>query len=107
MIHFFIRKAAHVLEYAALGYLALRATSLSCARRPGLALALALALGLLVAGADETYQATVTGRTGTPRDVALDFGGAAMGVAVRARRGARSGAGRRRSTLLRTEGGAR
>jgi len=105
MIHFFIRKSAHVLEYAALGYLALRAAALSLGRRSGVAFA--LLIGLLVAGADEIYQARVTGRTGTPRDVALDFAGAGLGVALRARRRARSTGGRERPTLSRSERGAR
>ena len=106
MIHFFIRKAAHVLEYAALGYLALRAAALSLGRLSGVAFA--LLLGLLVAGADEIYQAKVTGRTGTPRDVALDFAGAGLGVAVRARRKTRSSGPLGRPTVWRSEeGGAR
>jgi VanZ family protein len=105
MVHFFIRKSAHVLEYAALGYLALRAAALPLGRRPGVAFA--LLLGLLVAGADEIHQARVTGRTGTPRDVALDFAGVGLGVALRARRRARSTGGRGRTTLSRSEGGAR
>lgn len=83
-IHFFIRKGAHLFEYALLGYLALRAASLSLARMPGAGLALALAL--FVAAVDEAHQATLATRTGTPRDVALDLCGAGLGVALRARR---------------------
>lgn len=79
--HFWIRKSAHFLEYAGLGFLAFRAALLSFETRR----AAALALGLALAGAviDEGHQATLTSRTGSARDVAIDLAGAAFGVAVR------------------------
>jgi VanZ family protein len=102
-IHFFIRKGAHLGEYAALGYLTLRAASLSLARLPGAALALGFAL--LVAAGDEAHQATVATRTGSPRDVALDLAGAGLGVALRSRWRAHSSAAPRRSTVSGSPGG--
>jgi VanZ family protein len=96
-IHFFIRKGAHLFEYAALGYLTLRATALSASRLP--AVAFALAFAGLVSGADELHQATVATRTGSPRDVALDLAGAGLGVALRARRRPHSGVAAERSTV--------
>ena len=104
-VHFFIRKGAHVFEYAALGYLTLRAASLSLARLPGAALALAFAL--LVAAADEAHQATVATRTGSPRDAALDLAGAGLGVALRSRRRPHSFATPRRSNVPGSAGGPR
>jgi VanZ family protein len=79
-IHFFVRKGAHVLLYGGLGVLAARAAGLSFPRPR--ALPAALALGLAVAAADEAFQATTLTRTGSPRDVALDFAGAALGAVL-------------------------
>jgi len=66
-----LRKLAHAAEYAILGALLLRAC-----RSPGLAFALAT----LYAGSDELHQAFVSGRQGSPLDVAIDAAGAALGV---------------------------
>jgi VanZ family protein len=96
-IHFFIRKGAHLFEYAALGYLTLRATSLSASPLP--AAALALVFAALVSGADELHQANVATRTGSPRDVALDLAGAGLGVGLRALRRGRSAPAPERSTV--------
>jgi VanZ family protein len=104
-VHFFIRKGAHLFEYALLGYLTLRAASLSVARLPGAAFALVFALA--VASVDELHQATVATRTGSPRDVALDLGGAGLGVVVRARRRPGSSPAPERSNVSRLPGGAR
>jgi VanZ family protein len=81
--HFWIRKGAHVVEYAVLSFLSFRAAalSLSAAR----AAACAMLLCLTVATLDEAHQATLRTRTGTPWDVALDVAGAALGVAIRQR----------------------
>lgn len=87
--HTLTRKGAHVAEYAALGALAERA---SLASSPGARAARAGLLALAVAAADESLQARLANRTGTPWDVALDLGGAALGIAgagaLRRRRGA-------------------
>jgi VanZ family protein len=81
VVHFWTRKGAHFVEYAALGFLAFRAARLSYAPRGAAALALGVALA--VAAVDEGHQATLASRTGSARDVAIDLAGAAFGVAVR------------------------
>jgi VanZ family protein len=81
VLHFWIRKSAHFVEYAGLGFLAFRAARLSWAARGAAAVALGLALGL--AAVDEGHQATLASRTGSARDVAIDLAGAAFGVALR------------------------
>ena len=76
-----LRKIAHAAEYAVLGALLLRATG-----RTGLA----FALGAMYAVSDEIHQSFVSGRHGSPLDVAIDAAGIAVGIAlwqtVRARR---------------------
>jgi len=76
-----LRKLAHATEYAVLGALLVRATGRS---------GLAFALGALYAISDEWHQTFVSGRMGSPVDVAIDAVGVACGVvlwqAVRARR---------------------
>ena len=79
--HYWLRKGAHFVEYAGLGFLAFRAAVLSFEGRGAAAVALGLALA--VAAVDEGHQATLTSRTGSARDVALDLAGAACGVALR------------------------
>lgn len=79
---FIIRKCAHFTEYAVLGcsvlnlvkslYRAGRGTA--CGR-----MAVLLAFGL-VAVADETLQLFVPGRSGSPRDVAIDLSGYVCGA---------------------------
>lgn len=75
-----VRKLAHAAEYAVLGALLLRALG-----RPWVA----VAIGAAYAVSDELHQATVPGRTGSPRDVAIDVVGVAVGVFLwkRSRRG--------------------
>ena len=68
-----LRKLAHGAEYALLAALLLRALA-----RPWLALLVALAY----AASDELHQHFVRGRTGTPRDVAIDAAGAVLGLAL-------------------------
>jgi hypothetical protein len=81
-----IRKTAHVTEYALLGWLAFRAVWLSLTQRSALARAALLALGLAagVALTDEIRQSFLATRTGSPWDVALDLSGAlcAIGLAL-------------------------
>jgi VanZ family protein len=76
-----LRKLAHTAEYAVLGALLVRATDRAW---------LAFGLGVLYAASDEIHQTFVTGRHGTPVDVAIDAVGVAIGIAlwqsVRARR---------------------
>lgn len=81
LAHFFIRKTAHVVEYAGLGFLSFRAARLSLAGGPAAAAALLLCLAM--AGLDEANQARLATRTGSPWDVSLDLAGGVLGVAVR------------------------
>ena len=68
-----LRKLAHVTEYAVLGALIQRAIG-----RP----LPAFALGLAYAGSDELHQHFVPGRTGDPRDVAIDALGVLIGIVL-------------------------
>jgi len=82
-LHGWLRKGAHVVEYAitaALAYRALHLTRGPLARR---AAALPV-LGLVacVALLDEGRQSRLTHRSGSARDVALDVAGGALGLAA-------------------------
>ena len=80
LINYFLRKGAHVVGYAILGALNLRAIR---GRRPGwrtLWGVAAVALALLVAVIDESRQATSSLRTAALADIGFDFCGAALGV---------------------------
>jgi len=66
-----LRKLAHATEYAILGLLLLRALGRAW---------LALGLGVLYAGSDELHQHFVSGRHGSPIDVAIDAAGVLIGV---------------------------
>jgi hypothetical protein len=79
-----IRKIAHITEYALLGWLAFRAVWLSLVQRSRLARVALLALGLAaaVALADELRQAYLHNRTGSPWDVAIDVSGALLAIGV-------------------------
>ena len=68
-----LRKLAHTAEYAILGALLVRATGRGW---------LAFGLGVLYAASDEIHQTFVTGRHGTPVDVAIDAVGVAIGIAL-------------------------
>lgn len=79
--HGLLRKLAHPTEYGVLGALAWRALWLT--RPPRAARVLpALMLVALVSSADELRQSTIASRTGSPRDVGLDFAGGVAGVLV-------------------------
>jgi VanZ family protein len=77
--HVWIRKGAHVAEYAALGGLADRALAAGGGPVPALR---AAGLALAVAGADEALQSLSPRRTASARDVALDVAGAGLGIAA-------------------------
>ena len=66
-----LRKLAHAFEYAVLGFLLVRAL-----RREQIA----FALGLAYAVTDEIHQYFVSGRHGSPVDVAIDAVGVLVGV---------------------------
>ena len=73
-----LRKLAHLVEYAILGGLLLRALR----REPA-----AVALGSLYAVTDEIHQSFVAGRHGSPLDWLIDTLGVVAGVVLLARSG--------------------
>jgi VanZ family protein len=77
-----IRKSAHVVEYAILAILVVRALWLG--KRPSLAFSAALALAFLVtfAAADESRQGRSAARTGSYHDVLIDLSGGAAAIAL-------------------------
>lgn len=82
-LHGWIRKSAHVTEYAVAAVLTFRALWLTGRASTRLAAALpTLALVAGVAVADEARQAAVESRTGSPCDVALDVAGGVGGLGV-------------------------
>jgi VanZ family protein len=86
LVHFAIRKAAHVVEYAILAALGWRALSRTGAapRSATTAAAGALGIALLIAVTDETLQSLSPLRTGSAWDVMLDLSGAALAVGIAA-----------------------
>ena len=80
--HFAIRKTAHLVEYAILALLALRAFRTSFDPPLVWLAAASLALTLAVAVVDESRQAALENRTGALSDVALDITGAASALAL-------------------------
>ena len=71
-----LRKLAHLVEYAVLGALLLRALR----REPA-----AVALGSLYAATDEIHQSFVAGRQGSPLDWLIDTVGVVAGVLLLSR----------------------
>jgi VanZ family protein len=67
----FLRKGAHVTEYAVLGALLYRALGRE---------ALAFAAGIAYAATDEFHQHFVRGRHASPVDVAIDAVGVSLGM---------------------------
>lgn len=80
-LHPSVRKLAHFTEYTLLGML-LTGAFLCTFLRLRTRVLLALAAGGLCAAADEVHQLTVGGRCGQWTDVAIDFAGVALGVAL-------------------------
>jgi hypothetical protein len=80
MIHWFVRKGAHVAEYAILAVLwrraFIRSETLAPARSGWAALGIAVACAVI----DEIHQSYLLTRTGSPGDVVLDSFGAATAV---------------------------
>jgi len=80
-IHFFLRKAAHVTEYAILSGLIFRALrELVHGFWPRAAIALFPAL--LFAAVDEFHQSFVPSRTSSLGDVGIDCAGALLGILI-------------------------
>ncbi len=80
--HFFVRKCAHVVEYAILSVLAFRAFRITLEVPLAHVGLLTLVVVAGVAGLDEWRQSLIPTRTGTMADVALDCAGGAAGVIV-------------------------
>lgn len=80
-IDFYVRKAAHMTEYAVLGILLM-----GCLQSFGMKMPrvewYAVAAGILYAGSDELHQYFVPGRACQLRDVVIDGIGVALGVMV-------------------------
>lgn len=83
--HGYIRKLAHITEYAVLAFLAARAFSVSAiAALKEYRFGFAVLVVLLVASLDEFHQSFESTRTGTVWDVALNLaGGAAMAAILK------------------------
>jgi len=74
-----IKKAGHVIEYALLAALYVRA--ITGGRRPLLgALTASAVLAVLYAASDEIHQTYIPGRHGQSLDVGIDLGGALLGL---------------------------
>ena len=81
-VQFYVRKAAHVTEYAILAVLIMRALAGETKRSVTLHIFAAIGMALLCAAADEFHQSFVGSRTGSPLDVMLDLAGALLGVVI-------------------------
>ena len=81
-VNFGVRKVAHAVEYALLALLTYRAFRLSAELRAASTTGLALLLVLAVAGLDEYQQGRSALRTGSGFDVAIDFAGGLLAIAL-------------------------
>ena len=81
LVHFAIRKTAHLTEYAVLALLTLRALRRGTPRPASHSALLALAFAVAVASADELRQSRSRVRTASPVDVAIDGTGGALALA--------------------------
>ena len=82
LLHMWVRKLAHLTEYAVLGLLAFRALRLSLAISLPRTALLGLALVLGVAASDELRQSFIASRTSSLIDVGIDLAGGALGVCL-------------------------
>ncbi len=80
LVHFAIRKAAHLTEYAVLALLTLRALRRGAPRPASHSALLALAFVVAVASTDELRQSRSRVRTASPVDVAIDGTGGALAL---------------------------
>lgn len=82
-LHVAVRKTGHVIEYAILAWLWLRALASPTDRRPSAGHALAaFAISVAYAGLDELHQASTGVRTGSALDLLWDGAGAAAALGV-------------------------
>ncbi len=79
-LHFLVRKGAHALEYALLGFAGMIMLA-PFKMRPVIKLAIVLIACAAFAGFDEWTQASSLGRSPAVRDVLIDSGGALTGGA--------------------------
>ena len=80
-VSFFIRKTAHVLEYAALGFaLRLHLRAIELRRRVSRAWLISWAIGSFYAATDEIHQFFVPGRGPRFSDVCIDSVGVVLGL---------------------------
>jgi VanZ family protein len=80
-VQLFVRKCAHLSEYAILAAFLCRALRQSQPRLLRVAI-IAFVVAAICAALDEFHQSFVTTRTGTPWDVAIDCAGALIGLAL-------------------------
>lgn len=81
--HFYVRKAAHVSEYAVLAALFYRALVNTILRgRALISAGIVLLVCSLYAITDEFHQSFVPSRTASARDVAIDSVGALLGLLI-------------------------
>lgn len=78
LLHFLIRKSAHLTEYGILGALLFRAVRGDRSGFSARWAIVAIVIALCVASGDEWHQAFVPSRTPSPVDVAIDTVGAAL-----------------------------
>lgn len=78
----FIRKSAHVAEYAVLALLVLRAARLSWQRSVALATSFSVGVVTVMAIADEVRQSQSAVRVGSAWDVTLDIFGGLLAIAL-------------------------
>lgn len=78
LFHWFIRKLAHAVIYALLGFFTLNA--LSHEKIKPNHILLALAISILYAISDEIHQTFIPGRSGNVTDVLIDTLGASLGL---------------------------
>jgi VanZ family protein len=83
-IHFIVRKCTHVGEYAVLGLLLLRATTLMTNSKRSILILYVSVLGmcLIVAATDEFHQTFVASRGASIRDIMIDCSGAILGLTI-------------------------
>ena len=79
-LHWWVRKAAHVVEYGMLALLVFAAMRASGRRTAARAVPAAFVWVLLVSGTDETRQSWTAERSGKLRDVLIDVSGAAAAL---------------------------
>lgn len=82
LLHSLIRKAAHFVEYAILGFLAVRALRPSSGVVNDYRFALTVLIVAVVASIDEFSQSFLASRTSSSWDVLLDITGGVFAIAV-------------------------